>query len=91
MMSHNILLKGIMWKIIPKLSLLPLLIWSTAHLYKSHIPNRNLGKANGSELLDLFLPKMPVITGIYCPVIKKDCFLSFTCHDYCKNYKYWDR
>ena len=30
MMGHNICLKGVIWKIIPKLSLFPLLIWSAA-------------------------------------------------------------
>ena len=29
MMGHNISFKRVIWKIIPKLSLLPLLIWST--------------------------------------------------------------
>ena len=29
MMGHNIHFKGVIWKIIPKLSLLPLLIWDT--------------------------------------------------------------
>ena len=29
MMGHNICFKGVIWKIIPTLSLLPLLIWST--------------------------------------------------------------
>ena len=29
MMGHNICFKGVIWKIIPKLSHLPLLIWST--------------------------------------------------------------
>ena len=29
MMGHKIRFKGVIWKIIPKLSLLPLLIWST--------------------------------------------------------------
>ena len=30
MISRNIRFKGVIWKIIPKLSLLPLLIWSTS-------------------------------------------------------------
>ena len=29
MIGHNKCFKGVIWKIIPKLSLLPLLIWST--------------------------------------------------------------
>ena len=29
MTGHNICFKGVIWKIIPKLTLLPLLIWST--------------------------------------------------------------
>ena len=32
MMAHNIRFNGIILKIIPKLSLLPLLIWSTANI-----------------------------------------------------------
>ena len=31
MMGHNICFKGIIWKIIPNLSLLPILTWSTAY------------------------------------------------------------
>ena len=33
MMDHNIRFKGALWEIIPKLSLLPLLIWSSDCLY----------------------------------------------------------
>ena len=29
MMGHNICFEGVIWKIIPKLSVLPLLMWST--------------------------------------------------------------
>ena len=29
MMGHNIGFEGVIWKMVPKLSLLPLLIWST--------------------------------------------------------------
>ena len=35
MKGHNICFKGVMWKIIPKLSLVPLLIWSTGHSFES--------------------------------------------------------
>ena len=31
MMGRNIRFKGVLWDIIPKLSFLPLLIWSTGH------------------------------------------------------------
>ena len=40
MMSHNIRLKGLIWKIIPKLSLVPLLIWSSTKLFKGWPPLR---------------------------------------------------
>ena len=36
MMSHNICFKGVMWKIIPMLSLLPLLIWNTEKDFRQH-------------------------------------------------------
>ena len=35
MIGHNIRFNGVIWKIIPKLSLLPLLIWSTANICRS--------------------------------------------------------
>ena len=34
MMGHNIRLKGEIWKLIPKLSLLPLLMLSTANIFR---------------------------------------------------------
>ena len=33
MMGHNICFKGVIWKIIPGLSFLPLLIWSTVNCH----------------------------------------------------------
>ena len=41
MMGHNISFKGVLLKIIPKLSLLPLLIWSTG-LYMLFTPGVNV-------------------------------------------------
>ena len=43
MMGHNIHFEGVIWKIIPKLSLLPLLIWSTGHLknHENHVQDRD--------------------------------------------------
>ena len=37
MMGHNILLNGEIQLIIPKLSLLPLLIWSTGTIYEYYV------------------------------------------------------
>ena len=38
MMGHNIHFKGVIWKIIPKLSLLPHLIWTNDLLCMEKIP-----------------------------------------------------
>ena len=40
MMGHNICFKGVIWKIIPKLSLLPLLIWTTGNSCGSWQPSK---------------------------------------------------
>ena len=37
MMGHNIYFKGVIGKIIPKLSRLPLLIWSTAYILIEYV------------------------------------------------------
>ena len=37
MVGHNIYFKGVMRKFFPKLSLLPLLIWSTGHAYNADV------------------------------------------------------
>ena len=46
MMGHNISFEGDIWKIIPKLSLLPLLAWSTAE------SNENWYAVVGIKVLD---------------------------------------
>ena len=46
MMGHNICFKGVIWKIIPKLSFLPFLSGALTYMelltaFKSYVPNRN--------------------------------------------------
>ena len=49
MMGHNISFEGVIWKIIPKLSLLPLLTWSTAE------SNENWYAVVDIKVLDAFI------------------------------------
>ena len=56
MMGHNICLKGVLGKIIPKISCLPLLIWSTGICFKVH------GYTSKADKLDLAIPQVPLPT-----------------------------
>ena len=48
MMGRNICFKGVIWNIIPKLSLLTLLIWSSVFLYRSY----GTSSGNADHMLD---------------------------------------
>ena len=50
MVGHNIGFKGLIWKIIPKFSLLPLLIWNIELQVKGDIEDTSNSKMNGNYL-----------------------------------------
>ena len=58
MMGRNISFKGVIWKIIPKLSLLPLLNWSTGYKWKAL---GTIDTLRASETIDFDSPNLYVL------------------------------
>ena len=75
MTGHNICFKGVIWKIIPKLSLLPLLSWSTDHLSIQCI-----------EFGDTINHATCTAIGQLLTIIARQPSIAM----YCKVPKYWD-
>ena len=73
MMDHKICFKGVIWKIIPLLSLLPFLTWSTGQSNMPHKPEG--GHCWFGMAWDVWIPVGPGV-----------CLLSIWHHYYLKSY-----